>query len=148
MYIRGRIPFLSKMCAFESEKIMLDAYTRPCGRCFLVSIKQVKMYKLIAPNWSTDKQLTSTTNQNKSRNSEIPVQDNNFLRKRQHSPQRSTRWWSTKCQSFWKLSGTIRISNWQRWSNTATSLEKNCTQKCDIFLKPIKTTWLRLWVLS
>ena len=23
--------------------------------------------------------------------------------------QRSTRWWSSKCQSFWKLSGTIRI---------------------------------------
>ena len=106
-----------------------------------------KYDKKIAPNWSTDKQLTSTTNQKKSRNSEIPVQDNNFLQKKQHSPQRSTRWWSTKCQSFWKLSGTIRISNWQRRPNTATSLE-NCTQKCDIFLKPVKTRWLQPWVLS
>ena len=40
--------------------------------------------------------------------------------------QRSTRWWSTKFQSFWKLSGTIRISNWQRRPNTRTSLE-TCT---------------------
>ena len=95
------------------------------GKCemhnFAVIVMEDFLRNMTRESVPIDQQINNLLQQQIKRNCEILkslFKTIIFLRTKQHSPQRSTRWWSTKYQSFWKLSGTVRISNWQRRPNT------------------------------